>query len=490
MQGLSPEPCPFSAIFTFRFSSLRFRYQASVKASLFRCRKNVPSNAVQFYNLLPGTAGSARQAAQHTALSPSIDDRQYRSTAAPLSERKERTIVQYRKDRSGTPLSILGYGCMRFTRKGGGIDIEKAEQELLSAYREGVNYFDTAYIYPGSEAALGEIFTRNKLREKIHIATKLPQYLISNRAALDRYFDEELSRLQTDYVDYYLMHHLTDVAMWEKLKKIGILDWIREKKQAGSIRNIGFSYHGNTENFLKILDDYDWDFCQIQYNYLDETAQAGRKGLQAAAEKGIPVMIMEPLRGGKLVNTLPDAAKKAMQDSGRNWTPAEWGLRWLYDQPAVTVVLSGMNSLEMVAANCRTASEAQANSLTTSDLETLDRVKRAIREKERVACTGCRYCMPCPKGVDIPGIFRCYNTMFTESRSAGRSQFIQTVGLTKEPAFASQCIRCGKCEQHCPQGIPIREKLQEADRALRPLPYKAAIAIARGFMYRKAEKNR
>ena len=286
------------------------------------------------------------------------------------------------------------------------------------------------------------------------------------------------------------MHHLTDVAMWEKLKKVGILDWIQEKKQSGAIRNIGFSYHGNTENFLKIVDDYDWDFCQIQYNYLDEVAQAGKAGLQAAAAKGLAVMIMEPLRGGKLVNMLPEAAKKAMQDSGRGWGPAEWGLRWLYNQPEVTVVLSGMNSVEMVEANCRTASEAQAGSLTEADFQTLEKVKAAIREKEKVGCTGCRYCMPCPKGVDIPGTFRCWNTMYTESKQEGRTQYMQTVGLTKEPAFASQCIRCGKCEQHCPQSIPIRDKLQEADKDLRPLIYKVAIHAARAFMFRKTRENK
>ena len=398
--------------------------------------------------------------------------------------------MQYRKDRKGNELSILGYGCMRFTKKGAGIDIDKAEKELMTAYNAGVNYYDTAYIYPGSEAAVGEIFERNNIRDKINIATKLPQYLIGNRAALDRYFDEELSRLRTDHVDYYLMHHLTDVAMWEKLKDVGILDWIQEKKQSGAIRNIGFSYHGNTDNFLKILEDYDWDFCQIQYNYLDEVAQAGKAGLQAAAAKGLAVMIMEPLRGGKLVNMLPEAAKEAMQDSGRGWGPAEWGLRWLYNQPEVTVVLSGMNSVEMVEANCRTASEAQAGSLTEADFQTLEKVKAAIREKEKVGCTGCRYCMPCPKGVDIPGTFRCWNTMYTESKQEGRTQYMQTVGLTKEPAFASQCIRCGKCEQHCPQSIPIRDKLQEADKDLRPLIYKVAIHAARAFMFRKTRENK
>ena len=396
--------------------------------------------------------------------------------------------MQYRNDKYGNPLSILGYGCMRFTRKGNGIDIDKAEKELMTAYKAGVNYYDTAYIYPGSEEALGQILERNHIREKVHIATKLPQFLIRNIAAVDKYFDEELTRLRTTYIDYYLMHHVTDVAMWEKLKQVGILDWIRDKKASGAIRNIGFSYHGNTENFLKILNDYDWDFCQIQYSYLDEVSQAGVKGLKAAAEKGIPVVIMEPLRGGKLVNMLPQGARDAMKKSGRGWSPAEWGLRWLYDQKEVTVVLSGMNSVEMVAENCRIASEAEAGSFTDEDRRTLEAVKKNIREKEKVGCTGCRYCMPCPKGVDIPGIFRCYNAMYTESKSAGRFQFAQTVGLSKEPPFATQCVGCGKCEQHCPQNIPIREKLKEADKALRPLPYKIGINIARYFMFRGGKR--
>ena len=396
--------------------------------------------------------------------------------------------MQYRNDKYGNPLSILGYGCMRFTRKGNGIDIDKAEKELMTAYKAGVNYYDTAYIYPGSEEALGQILERNHIREKVHIATKLPQFLIRNIAAVDKYFDEELTRLRTTYIDYYLMHHVTDVAMWEKLKQVGILDWIRDKKASGAIRNIGFSYHGNTENFLKILNDYDWDFCQIQYNYLDEVSQAGVKGLREAAEKGIPVVIMEPLRGGKLVNMLPQGARDAMKKSGRGWSPAEWGLRWLYDQKEVTVVLSGMNSVEMVAENCRIASEAEAGSFTDEDRRTLEAVKKNIREKEKVGCTGCRYCMPCPKGVDIPGIFRCYNAMYTESKSAGRFQFAQTVGLSKEPPFATQCVGCGKCEQHCPQNIPIREKLKEADKALRPLPYRIGINIARYFMFRGGKR--
>ena len=393
--------------------------------------------------------------------------------------------MQYRKDKYGHDLSILGYGCMRFSRKGAGIDIDKTEQEILEAFRAGVNYYDTAYIYPGSEAALGEILARNGIRDQVNIATKLPQYMVKSRASLDKFFDEELSRLRTDRVDYYLMHHLTDIAQWERLKGVGVLDWIREKKSAGAIRNIGFSYHGNTANFLKILQDYDWDFCQIQYNYLDDTSQAGVEGLRAAAARGIPVVIMEPLRGGKLVDLLPEEAKKAIARNGRGWTPAQWGLRWLYNQPEVTVVLSGMNSLDMVRENVRTASDAPVGSFTPEDFALIDEVKGLIRAREKVGCTGCGYCMPCPKGVDIPGNFRCYNTMYSESRATGWMQFVQTVGLTREPAFASQCIRCGKCEKHCPQGLPIREKLQEADKALRPLPVRLVLWIARKFMFRR-----
>lgn len=398
--------------------------------------------------------------------------------------------MQYRNDKNGEALSVLGFGCMRFVKKGGGIDMDEAEREIMEAYRAGVNYFDTAYIYTGSEAAVGEIFARNHIREKIKIATKLPQYLVGSYAALDRYLNEQLARLRTDYVDYYLMHHLTDIAMWEKLKKVGVLDWIAEKKKSGVIRNIGFSYHGNTEGFLKILEDYDWDICQIQYNYFDEFSQAGVRGLKAAAARNIPVVIMEPLRGGKLVGMLPDSAKKVMRDSQRDWTPAEWSFRWLYNQPEVTVVLSGMNSVEMVRENCRTASVAGANEFTQADFDTLELVKNCIRENEKVGCTGCGYCMPCPKGVNIPGTFRCYNAMFIESKGQGRMEYTQTVGLTKDSAFASQCVGCGKCERHCPQNIPIRKMLKEADKALMPLPYKIGIKFARKVMFRKPKKTK
>ncbi len=393
--------------------------------------------------------------------------------------------MQYRNDKHGEPISLLGFGCMRFTTNMGAIDIDKAEKEILAAYKAGVNYFDTAYIYSGSEAAIGTIFKRNNLREKIKIATKLPQYLVNNRAALDRYFNEELSRLQTDYVDYYLMHHLTDYVAWQNLKDNGVLEWIEEKKKSGAIRNIGFSFHGDSDMFLKILHDYDWDLCLVQYNYLDEFAQAGRHGVEEAHKMGIPVMIMEPLRGGKLVDLLPEAAKKMIKANPRGWSAAEWAFRWLYNQEAITCVLSGMNSIAMIEENCRIASQATPGEFTQEDFEFLNKIKNEINSKTKVNCTACRYCMPCPKNVDIPAIFRCYNEMYTESKHSGRWEFAQTVGLRKKDATFSQCIGCGKCEKHCPQNIAIREELKKADKALRPLPYKIGIAVAKKFMLKK-----
>ncbi len=394
----------------------------------------------------------------------------------------------YRKDRKGNPISQLGYGCMRFSKSGGKIDFEKAEKEVLLGIERGINYYDTAYIYPGSEECLGRILEKNNCRDKVYIATKLPQYIMRSMKSVEKTFAEELERLRTDHIDYYLMHMFTDYMEWENLKKLGIEEWIDARKADGSVRNIGFSFHGDTDTFLKLLNAYDWDFCQIQYNYLDESSQAGRKGLEAAEAKGIPVIIMEPLRGGRLAS-LPDKAAEALKASGTGFTAPELGFRWLWDQPGVTCVLSGMNSTEMVEENARVASEAEAGSFTEKEHKLVDTIRGIIREREKVGCTGCRYCMPCPKGVDIPGIFHYYNLMYLENKGRARFEFLRNVGMRREPAFASQCVGCGKCEAHCPQHLPIREKLKEADRALRPLPYKAGLAVARRLMGRKPKKG-
>lgn len=388
--------------------------------------------------------------------------------------------MQYRKD-----ISILGYGCMRFTHSGASIDFDKAEKEIMRAYENGVNYFDTAYIYPGSEVLIGEIFEKNGIREKINIATKLPPYLCVKSSDLNRLFEEECKRLRTDYIDFYLMHMLTDIEGFNKLKKLGFEDWVKEKKESGRIKRIGFSFHGTSEMFIEILNAYDWDFAQIQYNYLDEHTQAGVEGLKAAEAKGIPVIIMEPLRGGKLVTNLPADAVKAMDDSGRKWSPAEWGLRWLWNQSGVTCVLSGMNSLDMVDENCRIASEATENSLTDADFEVYSNVKEAILRTTKVPCTGCRYCMPCPKNVDIPNLFAAWNHMYSEGKHEARMEYFRLVALRKEKSNPSQCVGCGKCESHCPQGIDIRKKLKEAEREVFPWYYKVEAFFMRIMMFAK-----
>ena len=388
--------------------------------------------------------------------------------------------MNYRTDKYGNRLSILGFGCMRFPQKLGSIDMEATEKQIMLAIERGVNYFDTAYVYPGSEAALGEILEKNKARDRVYIATKLPHYLIKSREAMDKLFAEELKRLRTDHVDYYLMHMLTDVATWDRLRELGIEDWLAEKKASGAIRQVGFSYHGNSDMFCQLVDAYHWDFCQIQYNYLDEHSQAGRKGLHYAHGKGLPVVIMEPLRGGRLVNQLPAEAKKIIADSRH--TAAQWALRWLWDQPEVTVVLSGMNSEEMVLDNIQTASTVQVGELSGEDSAMLQKVVAAINGQMKVGCTGCGYCMPCPKNVDIPGTFAAYNRYHQEGWFTGLKEYFMCTTLRTNSSAASNCIGCGKCEKHCPQSIPIRQKLQEARKDLEGPVYKVAKKVSKWFV--------
>ena len=387
--------------------------------------------------------------------------------------------MNYRSDKYGNQISILGFGCMRFPRKLGLTDIKETEREIMTAYRAGVNYFDTAYIYPGSEAALGEILQKNGIRDKVYIATKLPHYLIKNVEGMEKLFQEELKRLRTDHVDYYLMHMLADTATWQRLKDIGIEQWLADKKKSGAIRQVGFSYHGNSDMFCQLIDAYDWDFCQIQYNYMDEHSQAGRKGLHYANAKGIPVVIMEPLRGGKLVNRLPEEAKKIFAAYKIKHTPAQWAFRWLWNQPEVTCVLSGMNSDAMVRDNIETASTVSVGELGPEEEAMLQRVVKAINSKMKVGCTGCGYCMPCPKNVDIPGTFAAYNRRYTESKFWGFAEYVMCTALRKTSTAASNCIECGKCEKHCPQHIEIRKHLKEAQRDLEGPIYKLARKVGR-----------
>ncbi len=389
--------------------------------------------------------------------------------------------MNYRLDKYGNRISALGFGCMRFQRNLGAIDLAEAEREILAAIDGGVNYFDTAYIYPGSESALGEILDKNGLRNKVYIATKLPHYLIRSAESMETLFQEQLSRLKTDHIDYYLMHMLTDVDAWNRMQELGIARWLESKKQSGEIGQVGFSYHGNTEMFCRLVDAYDWDFCQIQYNYMDENAQAGRRGLHYAHEKDLPVIIMEPLRGGKLVNNLPRQAKEIFAAHSAGYSPAQWALRWLWDQPEVTCVLSGMNSMEMVADNMATAASANVDDLGEAEQQMLRQVVAAINANMKVGCTGCGYCMPCPKGVDIPGTFADYNRICSESKTSAFREHMMGTALRKNQSGACNCIGCGKCEQHCPQGIAIRQELKKASKELEGPLYRLIAKIVKTF---------
>ena len=382
--------------------------------------------------------------------------------------------MNYRTDDN---LSILGFGCMRFAKKGPSFDEEEIERELLHAIDMGINYYDMAYIYPGIEDVFGRIMEKCGFRDKIKIATKLPHHMMKDVAEMQKHFDEQLKRLRTDHVDYYLMHMLPDLKTWNSLVDRGALDWLNGLKKEGKISKLGFSFHGNTTLFLELLNAYSWDVCQVQYNYLDENSQAGRRGVEEAYAKGIPVIIMEPLRGGRLVNNLPKGAIQAFNESSRDYTPAEWSFRWLWDQPGVSVVLSGMNSMEMLDENIRIASDATVGSVTDDDRKVIEKVIKAIKEKVKVPCTGCAYCMPCPFGVDIPGSFACYNASYTDNYLVGIREYVMCTSLKAQKSAASLCRECGRCEQHCPQHIEIRKELKNVKKRFENPVFRAAVGI-------------
>ncbi len=384
--------------------------------------------------------------------------------------------MQYRiNSKNGDRLSTLGYGCMRFTRTGGVIDQKKAESEMRRAIELGVNYFDTAYTYPGSEVCVGRFLSAG-YRDRIKLATKMPQYMVRSSADLDRFFSEELKRLNTDHIDYYLLHMLADTGAWSRLQGLEIEKWIEARKSDGSIRNIGFSYHGGTSGFKALIDAYDFDFCQIQFNYFDKDGQAGEQGLKYAAQKGLPVIIMEPLRGGRLAGGLPEQAKAAWAENEPGRSFAELGFRWLWNYPEVTVVLSGMNSVSQIEENCRTASEMVPDSLTRKELEVYDNVRDIIKRNMAVPCTGCGYCMPCPAGVDIPTCFNAMNVRRADGWMTGLREYIMCTSMKTRPTKASMCIKCGRCEQHCPQKIEIRRELSAVASAMEGVPYKVSMA--------------
>lgn len=393
---------------------------------------------------------------------------------------------------TGDKVSILGYGCMRFPRKGGRIDEERTEKQLLSAIGRGVNYFDTAYIYPGSEAMLGKILAKNNLRDKVLIGTKMPIFLIHSPKDMENTLRTSLERLQTDYIDYYLMHNLSSMAGWQRLCELGVVDYLQKLKQSGKVRRIGFSYHGERGQFNSLVDAYPWDFCQIQYNYMDENFQAGTDGMLYAAGNGLGVIAMEPLRGGLLSGKIPESVQAVWNRAGARRSPAEWALRWVWNHPEIATLLSGMNVEEHIDENIRIASEVQPLSMTEGELALVNEARDVYRSKTKVGCTGCGYCMPCPAGVNIPGCFGWYNDMHLFEDKGFKLKYISTsIGVDgSAPSYASLCKKCGKCERHCPQNLPIQQHLTEVTKEMENFAIRPMAAMVRGYYRLRGSKKK
>jgi predicted aldo/keto reductase-like oxidoreductase len=360
---------------------------------------------------------------------------------------------------TGEKVSELGFGCMRFPQLDGKIDEEKSIEMIRYAIDNGVNYIDTAYIYHDgeSESFVGRAL-QDGYREKVYLATKLPSWAMKSREDMDKYLNEQLEKLQTDHIDFYLVHALNE-KYWDNLTSLGIFEFLDSIKKDGRVKHVGFSFHDKLDLFKKIVDSYHWSFAQIQYNYLDEYYQAGLEGLEYAANKNLGVVIMEPLRGGKLVNNLPNDIKDMLSSAPSKRTAAEWAFRFVLDKHEVSVVLSGMTTIEQVKENLKIASEAKPNTLSNEEKQFINELKNKFKQKIKVDCTECKYCMPCPVGVNIPNCFTHLNndSMF-DDRENIKKQYILSVG---EKNKASKCIECGKCENDCPQQIKIREKLKE-----------------------------
>jgi len=370
--------------------------------------------------------------------------------------------VQFR-ELCGEQVSALGFGCMRLPVTDGEIDEDAAIGLIHHAIDRGVNYIDTAWPYHGgkSEPLVGKAL-QGGLRDKVFIATKLPPWEVATLDDCERLLDEQLVRLQTDHIDFYMLHSLIG-PMWEKMRDLGALGLLERALDDGRIRHAGFSFHDHVDCFKEIVDAWHWDFCQIQYNYMDERVQAGTEGMLYAAERGLGVIVMEPLRGGTLAEPLPDDLEAMRRDLRIDWSPAQLGLRWVFDQPQPAVTLSGMNRMDHLEENLAAAEATEPGSLTAPEQEMVEAIRARYHEKMLVDCTACRYCMPCPQGVNIPRVFSLYNESSMYNRK--RAQFGYQ-RMTNPDEYASHCVECGQCEEHCPQGIAIIEKLAEAHEAL------------------------
>jgi predicted aldo/keto reductase-like oxidoreductase len=362
-------------------------------------------------------------------------------------------------------LSNLGFGCMRLPEKDGRIDEARAASQIRYAVDHGVNYLDTAWPYHGgeSEPFVGRVLSGG-YRERVRLATKLPSWLVRSRADMDRFLDAQLKKLATSRIDYYLVHSL-DGEGWDQVAALGVREFLDAAQADGRIANAGFSFHGLREDFKRIVDAYPWTLCQLQYNYLDQETQAGAEGLKYAASKGLGVVVMEPLRGGVLAaSPQPPAVEALWQEAGIRRTPAEWALRWVWNQPEAIVVLSGMNAEAQVHENLEIAADARPGSLTEAELGLIDRVARKYREIMKVACTGCGYCQPCPSGVNIPECFSAFNAYHTfgQTRMAPFLYVLRMGGIIRgSSSYASLCSHCRDCVQKCPQDLDIPTLLEQ-----------------------------
>lgn len=363
--------------------------------------------------------------------------------------------------------SILGFGCMRLPIIDGNsaqIDEEMAIQMIRYAIDEGVNYIDTAYFYHNgqSEYLVGKAL-QDGYREKVMLATKLPVSRCRTAEDFNRLLNEQLSKLSTDHIDFYLLHGL-DRESWNHVRKLDVEGFLDQALADGRIRYAGFSFHDEYPVFKEIVEAYPWTFCQIQYNYMDTDYQAGTAGLNYASEKGLAVVIMEPIKGGKLAKNPPQTIQELWDHAPQRQTPAEWALRWVWNHPGVSVVLSGMSTLEQVKENLGTASEALPHSLTQDELSVIEKVKTIYRSLTKIDCTACGYCQPCPSGVDIPSNFTLYNdAQIYDDLASSRFSYERFFDPT---ARASACTECGQCEEACPQNLSIRAYLRQVHEAL------------------------
>ena len=383
--------------------------------------------------------------------------------------------MRYRKlGRTDIDVSILGFGAMRLPMAGNPsgmagfdpnvpIDEAHAAKMIEYALEKGINYFDTAYGYHGgkSETFIGKVL--KSYRNKVMIATKLPPFMVQKPEDFEKIFNEQLGKLGTEYLDVYLVHGVDSVS-WAKMKNLGVLEFLDRLRSGGRIRLAGFSFHDEIKVFKQVVDSFNWDVCQVQYNFYDQIYQAGREGLAYAASRGLGIVIMEPLRGGRLTDKIPPEIQALWDSAPVKRTPAEWAMRWVWNHPEVSLALTGSSTLDQIKENVRVANEGAPNSLTAEELTLVDRVRAAYRGKLKVDCTGCGYCMPCPIGVNIPQNFTLYNDVFLFG-GAEMGRFFYNKFMTPEQR-ASACTECLECEEKCTQHLKISEELKNVHKVL------------------------